>query len=261
MNEVFISYSRRDWFFTEKIIQELKRKGIDPWYDQEDIPAAVPWKSEMLLGVQCSQSFVYILSPDSAVSTPCQQELDCALRHNKRLIPIVARSPGVSPVHPAISELNWIFFRDFASGLMKLISVIESPENYNKILNNRQQFFLDVCDSEGRILKSIPLLRNEYLIGRHPLPDLNSCGAVSIPDRSRMISREHLKLSWNHSESGWRWRDLSQNGVTLFPRLRSEELLRHNTRIFLSSDFYLLFRAFDPEDKAQVLDDSPTESC
>jgi hypothetical protein len=135
------------------------------------------------------------------------------------------------------------------------------PENYNKLLNNRQQFFLDVCNPDGVIVKSVPLLRNEYLVGRHPQPDFKDCGAISIPDHNRMVSREHLRLCWNHSASGWKWKDLSQNGISLFPRLKPEDVLRHNTRIFLSSDFYLLFRAFDPEDKTQVVDDSPTESC
>lgn len=262
MNETFISYSRKDWDTAEKIIKALKKKDIDPWYDHEDIPPAAPWRSEMLLGVQCSQSFVYLISPDSIVSAACQEELDCALRHNKRIIPVVARSPGVAPLHPAISELNWIFFNNFESGLNKLVNIIENPFEYQYLLNNRQQSFLETyCGESGELGKIVPLLRNKYLVGRHPSVDLNECGAISVPDKSRMISRAHLELSWNHSQAGWRYRDLSQNGVALFPRLKPEEILRHNTRIFLSSECYLLFKILDPENKTEYEDSTPTEGA
>jgi len=33
MSQVFISYSRRDLPFVENLVQDLKRVGLDVWYD------------------------------------------------------------------------------------------------------------------------------------------------------------------------------------------------------------------------------------
>lgn len=260
MNESFISYAREDWDTAEKIIKALNERDIDPWYDQEDIPAAVKWDPEMLVGVQCSQSFIYLISPDSLLSENCDKELNCALRHNKRLIPIVARSPESLPIHPAISELNWIFLNNFESAIDKLVTIIENPLEYHLLLNNRQQCFIEVhCQENEPPGKVVPLLRNNYMIGRHVFADMKNFGVISIKDKSKFISRNHLSLHWNHKQSGWRYQDLSLNGIAIFPKVKPEDILINNARIFLSSSCYLLFKALNPQTEEEYKgDNTPT---
>jgi hypothetical protein len=53
---------------------------------------------------------MFVLSPDSAISPICQQEVDFAEGLKKRLIPIVARDLAGKPAPAALARLNYVFF-------------------------------------------------------------------------------------------------------------------------------------------------------
>ena len=38
MNQVFVSYSRKDEIFARQLAADLDRDGLDVWIDVEDIP-------------------------------------------------------------------------------------------------------------------------------------------------------------------------------------------------------------------------------
>ncbi len=47
MADIFISYSRREKIFTQKLFDALIRLGRDVWADWDDIPAASDWDAEI----------------------------------------------------------------------------------------------------------------------------------------------------------------------------------------------------------------------
>lgn len=113
MAEVFISYSRRDKEFVKRLHTALSEQGRDTWVDWEDIPLTADWWQEIQQGIEAADTFVFILSPDSAASKVCGQEVEHAVAHNKRLVPIVHREGfQEQQVHPAIRKHNWLFFRE-----------------------------------------------------------------------------------------------------------------------------------------------------
>ena len=59
MNEVFISYSRKDESFVRKLDAALRAHGRDPWIDWEDIPLTADWWSEIQAGIEGADSFVF----------------------------------------------------------------------------------------------------------------------------------------------------------------------------------------------------------
>jgi cell division protein FtsB len=126
-NEVFISYSRRDTAFVRSLDAAFRRAGRDPWVDWEDIPDADLWRQAIAAGIEAADAFVFVISPDSVASVECGKELTVALGCQKRIIPLLHREAvGVAP---ALSELNWIFFRaqdDFDVAFGKLIAAIET---------------------------------------------------------------------------------------------------------------------------------------
>jgi len=70
-----------------------------------------------------------VLSPDSAASAVCQQELSIAVEQNKRVIPVLHRMVDPSALPPALARLNWIAFTDEdsrAEALVKLLDAIET---------------------------------------------------------------------------------------------------------------------------------------
>lgn len=228
MNKTFISYSRKDLKFAKRLLNALHNRGLDPWFDFEDLQPAQAWHSGLLLGVQLADNFLCLISPDFAESQYCKEELESALRHEKRLIPVLRRDTSPHLLQPALRELQWIFSRaedDFELAVTKIVQVIEAPLNFNP-LNDRIKAVLWVLDSQGK--REISLQRESYIIGRNP-SEIYSSGSIFVYD-SRNISRRHLKLFFE--DGSWKVQDLSKNGIAVFPPCPGNRL-QNNTKIFL----------------------------
>ena len=135
MAQVFISYSRKDKSFVQKLFDALTQEKRDVWADWEDIPPSAKWLREIYDGIEAADNFVFIISPDSVASKPCGMEIDHAAQHNKRFIPILYRSPGKADLPEAIASHNWIYFNDeteFPASLAILLKAIDTDLDYVK---------------------------------------------------------------------------------------------------------------------------------
>lgn len=123
MSQVFISYSRKDIAFAEKLDKALADIQLDTWIDWDDIPPTAEWWNQIEKGIETADAFLFLISPDSVTSKVCAQEIEYAIKNGKRLIPIVVRDVNPESVHGALTKLNWIFFRekdDFSISMEKL---------------------------------------------------------------------------------------------------------------------------------------------
>ena len=98
MADVFISYSRKDIQFAQRIHQELEARDREPWVDWQDIPPTSEWLDEVYAGIQAADTFLFIISPDSVVSEICILEIEHAVQHGKRLVPVVWKGRGTLPI-------------------------------------------------------------------------------------------------------------------------------------------------------------------
>lgn len=139
MAKVFISYSRKDIEFARKLTSKLQEDGLDFWIDWEGIPPTVDWRREIEKGIEEADVFLFLISPDSAKSKICAEEIDCAAKNGKRLIPIVVRDIKGEETPEKLSHLNWIFFResdDFDAAARKLMTAIHA--DYEWAANHRR---------------------------------------------------------------------------------------------------------------------------
>jgi hypothetical protein len=63
----------------------------------------------------------------------CKQEIEHAVKHNKRLIPILHRDIDANILPASLSKINWVFFREsdnFDATFKKLIESIEIDLNH-----------------------------------------------------------------------------------------------------------------------------------
>ncbi|MEB3291018.1 MAG: toll/interleukin-1 receptor domain-containing protein [Leptolyngbya sp.] len=130
---VFISYCRRNKEFVQQIHSALEATGREVWVDWESIPVAGDWWQEIQLGIELADTFLFVLSPDSLASKVCGQEVEEALKHHKRLVPVVFEDVLPDQVHPELARLNWIFLRpgdDFQQGLQRLLSALDQDLDY-----------------------------------------------------------------------------------------------------------------------------------
>ncbi|KAM3098623.1 CHAT domain-containing protein [Phormidesmis sp. 146-12] len=134
MTDVFLSYSRKDKAFVQTLHDSLRAQQREIWVDWQAIPLTADWWQEIERGIEGTNTFVFVISPDSVVSDVCRQEIDHAVKHNKRLVPIVHREGfEAAQVHPMLSKYNWLFFREtdeFDRGFADLITAIETDLEY-----------------------------------------------------------------------------------------------------------------------------------
>ncbi|HEY9647032.1 MAG TPA: TIR domain-containing protein [Chroococcidiopsis sp.] len=161
--DVFISYGRADSkTFATKLHDHLRATGLEVWFDQEDIPLGVDYQKQIDEGIEKAHNFVYIIAPHSVNSPYCLKEIELAIRHNKRIIPLLhvehisyetwqQRNPNGTAhdwetyqakglhssfpnMHPTIGKINWIYFRegidDFERSLAGLLDLVARQQDY-----------------------------------------------------------------------------------------------------------------------------------
>ena len=129
MAKVFVSYSRKDIEFARRLTDELRKSDLDFWIDWEGIPPTVDWWNEIEKGIEEADIFLFLISPDSAKSKVCGQEIDTAYKNGKRIIPIVVREIEWEDTPPQLGHLNYIFFSredDFETAIKKLLTAIHT---------------------------------------------------------------------------------------------------------------------------------------
>jgi WD40 repeat protein len=90
MNKVFVSYSRRNKTFAERIARDLNDAGLEVWVDFRQIHAGELWQEEIYRGIERSDIVVVCLSPDAVVSEWVQREVNAAHEQGKFIIPVMA---------------------------------------------------------------------------------------------------------------------------------------------------------------------------
>jgi WD40 repeat protein len=129
MPDVFISYSRRDLEFVQRLHASLDASGKDVWVDWQDILPTAEWLEEVFEGVESSDNFLFVISPDSLTSEVCARELGHALEQRKRLVPVLRRDADRQPMPEALAARNWTFFRDeddYGASFETLVSALDT---------------------------------------------------------------------------------------------------------------------------------------
>lgn len=89
MQRVFISYSRRNKTFAERLARDLSDAGLDVWIDFREIHAGEMWEQEIYRGIERSEIVIACLSPDAVTSEWVQREINLAREQEKFIIPLM----------------------------------------------------------------------------------------------------------------------------------------------------------------------------
>lgn len=108
--EIFISYSRKDMAFADKLEAALKAHGFEPLIDRTEIYAFEDWWKRIETLIGRADTVVFVLSPDAVASDVALKEVAYAASLKKRFAPIVCRRTDDDAVPEALRRLNFIFF-------------------------------------------------------------------------------------------------------------------------------------------------------
>ena len=88
MTQVFISYSRNDMEFVQRLAGDLLRAGLDVWWDLSDIQGSDVWERKIQEGLNSSQFFIVVLTPASLDSRWVRREYLSADNKGLKIIPL-----------------------------------------------------------------------------------------------------------------------------------------------------------------------------
>jgi len=109
---IFISYSRKDMDFADRLDGALKARSFEPLIDRTEIYSFEDWWKRIQALIGQADTIIFVLSPDAVDSDICRREVAFAASLNKRFAPIVYRPVNISKVPTELSRLNFISFED-----------------------------------------------------------------------------------------------------------------------------------------------------
>jgi hypothetical protein len=110
--KVFISYSRKDMAFANRLEVALKARDFSAAIDRSEIYAFEEWWKRIEALITQADTVVFVLSPDSVASEVALKEVAFAASLNKRFAPVVCRRVDDRAVPEALAKLNYLFFED-----------------------------------------------------------------------------------------------------------------------------------------------------
>ena len=153
MADVFVSYSRRDKEFVRVLHDALTKSHYNTWIDWEDIPPTADWWAEIKAGIEETHTFIVVITSESVASRVCRDEIDHAVLHSKRIIPVVRQSDFLrEDLHPALAHLQWLFFQaddKFDVAFQALVEAINTDLEYKKT-HTRWQVSALKWEKQGR---------------------------------------------------------------------------------------------------------------
>src|SRR5919199_11680 len=132
--DVFISYSRVDSDLARKLNNELQLQGKTTWFDQESIASGADFAREIEQGIQSSDNFLFILSPQAVNSPYCAMEVEYAANLNKRFVTLLHRPVNSADLHPELAKVQWIDFNqnegDFYANFNQLVRTLDTDREH-----------------------------------------------------------------------------------------------------------------------------------
>ncbi|MEQ9370261.1 MAG: toll/interleukin-1 receptor domain-containing protein [Coleofasciculus chthonoplastes F3-SA18-01] len=151
--DVFVSYSRTDSDFTRRLNEALQVQGKTTWFDQESIASGSDFQQEIYRGIEGSNIFLFIISPSSVNSPYCADEVEYAVKMNKRVVTVLYREVPTNQLHPIMASVQWINFNknggDFYANFSELVRALDTDREHLQVHTRLLARALE-WDREGR---------------------------------------------------------------------------------------------------------------
>ncbi len=169
MDNIFISYSRKDTNFVDSLRARLGEENYRVWIDRGGIPGGKEWKGEIVTAIEECGVFLFVLSSSSVRSKHVKRELAIATKRGKTVIALeIKRTDIPKTMEYDLAGIQRIdFVTDAAQAMAKLLNdlpgaelrarkaAIQHDEDFGK---EDEQFLLHLLDLEELDKKSEKLL-------------------------------------------------------------------------------------------------------
>jgi WD40 repeat protein len=209
--DVFVSYSRRDGEFVQRLADALTERGKEAWVDVEGIRDAEVFPAALRAAIERSDGFVFVVSPDSIASAYCEQEVEHALELNKRIVPLLLRPVADDAVPEGVRVRNWIPFvepEQFERGVARVVEALDSDLAWAK---QHTRWLLKALEWEAEDRERSFLLRGSELTAAESW----LTGAAGKEPEPNALQREYVASSRLAATRRQRWVAGASVGVAL----------------------------------------------
>ena len=201
MEDVFLSYSRKDRSRVEELKLCIESHGYSVWLDTDDIRAGHLWRSQIVEGIEKCRLYIVMLTTNSIISDNVRRELDLARAKHKQMLPVYAEPKPTHLSRDMEYQLVGLqavqyedLFKETSKGLLD--ELMRTPETLTMPLV--EVAIVAVLQHERG--DAVPLLRESYLVGRGPGADID----LTPWDHARFVSQRHAELQYR--DGSWELR-------------------------------------------------------
>lgn len=158
---VFISYSRQDETFVNRLASDLRNSGIQIWRDIEEISAGSNWVNAIEMGIKRASVFLYISSKNSIKSIWMGEELKAFYEKGGFIIPVVIDDEGASHMPSYLEMIQWADFRsNYDKAFRFLLKSLEYfPREEQPIKSKKKKskgyVFLSYAEEDTQFVKKL----------------------------------------------------------------------------------------------------------
>jgi len=201
---IFISYSRKDAAFADRLEEALKARDFHPLIDRSEICAFEDWWKRIQNLIVQADTFISVLSPDYVSSDTCKKEVKFAASRNKRFAPIEYRPVDPKLIPSTLERLNFDFFaaERFEQSMDCLAEALQTDIDW---IRKHTEFGAQAHDwvadgkPRGLLLRSPILEEAERWIALRPrtapLPTAETVAFIAESRRARLRQRDLLTAS------------------------------------------------------------------
>jgi hypothetical protein len=97
MGYLYISYSRQNAEFAQRLVNELETRGYTTWVDTDDLATGDVWAKQIAQAIREAEVFITLLSPATAANRTVHREIELAEAARKPIIPVLVESAPIPP--------------------------------------------------------------------------------------------------------------------------------------------------------------------
>ncbi len=106
---LFISYSRTDSAFVDRLEADLRARSFQPWVDRRKLEGGQDWMDELEKAIDRCQIVIVVISPDAVQSKYVRMEYRYGRGQGKPIIPAYCRATPKVPID--LNGLQWVNFQ------------------------------------------------------------------------------------------------------------------------------------------------------
>ncbi|HLO15448.1 MAG TPA: toll/interleukin-1 receptor domain-containing protein, partial [Anaerolineales bacterium] len=135
---IFISYSRKDTLVLRRIVESLRKQGMNIWMDNEQLEPGTPvWEEEIEQAIKEASAIVVLMSPDSKISEWVRREISYSEQYRKHIFPVLIGGDEESSITLRLITRQYVDIRqDEVEGLHLLNVTLKA---YLEGLNTQEE--------------------------------------------------------------------------------------------------------------------------